>query len=211
MKKLNINKLTKNIPEKTNLLGNVLGSFGNNNIRGCHIGYFEQRLIETKEHQKSTLASAPNYFAWVIIFSEHIFWLIREFCYHQHELKTPSNLTSDYKTLLRVFTDKCDKISCYSEEEIEEMFETIIKVLIVRHAFVHGGFPNILPATLEALLKKKHRPTRHKADLTKNYSEEEVKKVIDNYSNPMNFKEIKDRYNRILSFLKKAGGVSVGF
>ena len=210
MKKININKLTEDVAEKVNLLGNVLGSFGNNNIRGCHIGYFEKKLIEENENQKSSLASAPNYFAWVVIFSEHIFWLIREFCYHQHELKTPSNFSSDYNTLLRVFADKCDKISGYSENEIEEMFECIIKVLIVRHAFVHGGFPNILPATMVAL-NKQHRPTRQKADQCKGYSKEEVKKVVDTYSNPMNFSEIKNRYDRIITFMKKAGGVSIGF
>lgn len=199
MKHLNIRKISEGISEQRNILGNVIGSLGNNNIRGCHIGYYEKKIIEYKEFQSSALASCPNFYAWLIIFSEHIFWLIREFCFHQHNLQAPSNFNADYNKLLRIFADKCSKLSCYSPQELEDIFNEIVTILIVRHSHAHGGFPNTLPATLE-FLKKVKRPTATKSKTDNGYSITEVKNIIIFHSNPMNFYKIKKDLPPLLIF-----------
>ena len=209
MKELNIRKLSDDVSEQCNMRDNVMGSLGNNNIRGCHIGYFEEKLIDDKEFQNSALPSCPNFYAWLIIFSEHIFWLIREFCFHQQNLRAPTNFNADYNKLLRIFVDKCTHLSCYSSQDIENIFEEIVTVLTIRHSHTHGGFPNTLPATLE-YLKKLERPTLNKADINNNYSISEVKNVINFHSNPMNFYKIKERFTSIITFLGKAGPISIG-
>ncbi len=210
MKTININKQCDSAEEKASMLGNVLGSIGNNQIRGGHISYFEKKIIEGNENQKKELSVCPYYFAWVTIYAEHIFWEIRQFCYHQNDLKTPESYNLDYNKLLRSFFHKCKDMECYTELECTEMFDQIVSVLIIRHSHTHGGFPNLFPATI-SYLHKIQKPTINKNSTDKHYSSEEVKSRIDFASNPQNYERIKNELTKIHDFLNRAKPYSIGF
>jgi hypothetical protein len=208
MRKININRIARDIEDKAQIFGNVLGPLGNNNIRSYHIGYFRSQLLEKNEHQKAALASCPNYYAWVVIYAEHVFWLLRQFCYNHNNLQEPKVFTSDYNKLMRVFWAKCAQLPCYTEAEIKAVFAEIVTVLIFRHSVVHGGFPNVFPATL-AGLKDVKKPTRTKGDPQREYSEAEVQAVVTCYADSRNFVQIDGRFASILQFLEKAGSVQI--
>lgn len=209
MKKININKLCKNAKDKVAILGNVLGPIGNNNIRGGHISYYEKKIIENNENQKNELPVCPYYFAWITIYAEYVFWEIRQFCYHQNDLKTPECYNHDYNKLLRFFFHKCKDMECYTESEALDIFDHLVSILIIRHSHTHGGFPNLFPATLEHL-DNIQKPTINKNIVEKNYSIEEVKSRIEFASNPENFEKIKDEFVKIQNFLGKARPYSIG-
>lgn len=210
MKKININKQCSTGEDKAAMLGNVLGSAGNNNIRGCHISYYEKKIIENREYQEKELPVCPYYFAWINIYSEHIFWEIRQFCYHQNDLKTPECYNHDYNKLLRFFYHKCKDMKCFAGTEAIEMFDHLVSILIIRHSHTHGGFPNVFPATVDHL-KEIQKPTINKNDSDKYYSNEDVKSRIAFASNPQNFEQIKNDFNKVQEFLNKAKPYSIGF
>ena len=209
MKKININKQCDSAEDKAAMLGNVLGSIGNNQIRGGHISYYEKKIIENNESQRKELPVCPYFFAWIIIYAEHIFWEIRQFCYHQNDLKTPECYNHDYNKLLRFFFHKCKDMNCYTELEATNMFDHIVSILIIRHSHTHGGFPNLFPATLKHL-KNIQKPTINKNSTDKHYSFEEVKSRIEFASNPQNFEQIKNEFVKIQDFLNKATPYSIG-
>jgi len=73
--------------EAHRLMGNLVGSSGNENIRGCHIDYFEKRVSELKEDQSDSISSAPNYYGWLWLMAEHVFWSMREFWFRENVLQ----------------------------------------------------------------------------------------------------------------------------
>ena len=209
MKHFNSNKITKNPSEKKALMGNVLGSFGNNNIRGQHINFLETKLTDNKEHKCPHISKTPFYYSWLLLFIEHVFWLIREFCFHQENLRS-DHFNLDYSKLIRVFVDQSKKLPCYSDEDIEEIYSNIVNLIIIRNSHVHGGFPNALPETLKRL-KDIEKPLRDDKGQKEYYTKEEVVEILRFHENPMNFNEIKKQFNEILTYVAKAPKISIGF
>ena len=195
--------------QKVKLIGNLLGSFGNENIRAGHIKYFEDKILEYKETREKDITSTPNYYAWLCLMAEHIFWIMRKFCFKQSELEE-DNLILMYNRLVTKFCDICRNLGIYSESKIEDLHRNIVKVLEIRHAIVHKGFPNLLPVVFEG----KH--TRNKPAITseggqEKFSESATKQTIGWYSNPMNFDVIKAEFESIRKAMSKGPGISVGF
>ena len=70
--------------KKMRLFGNLLGSIGNENICACHIKYFEDKVLDTKENENKDITLAPNYYAWLfLVSSDHTFWLVWNFCFNK--------------------------------------------------------------------------------------------------------------------------------
>ncbi|MBN1902027.1 hypothetical protein JW926_11955 [Candidatus Sumerlaeota bacterium] len=107
--------------DRQNLSGNLLSSMGNDNIRGNHIYYFENKISEYKENKNKNLSSSPNYYAWLCLMSEHIFWRMKSFCFKQSDLKE-DNLNLVYNELITEFCEICRNLDIYSKEDIHDKF-----------------------------------------------------------------------------------------
>lgn len=184
--------MKKIVTNDANLVVNFIGVFGNENIRGCHIQYFEQRVVEARENTKDHITSAPNFYAWLWVYAEHVFWDIRGFCYRHGKL-VDTDLDMEYAKLVRTFGTLCRTLKlCSNEGQQSEVLRIVSKTLLLRHAFVHRGFPNLLPAT-----SKDKRETK------------KSREAISWYSNPRNFEEIRAEFNSLRKAMSKAPGVQV--
>lgn len=189
MKKISTNNMSPDTEH--NLVRNLAGVLGNKNIRGCHIQYFERKVLECRENTVDDIASAPNYYAWLWLYTEHIFWTMREFCFRQGEL-AERDLDQEYKKLVDKFCGLCRGLGEWSDEDLNVLFGIVNKVLRLRHAFVHNGFPNLLPATL-----KETRRTN------------QAQEAIAWYSDPTNFAEIVSEFNKLRDLMSKGSGLTV--
>lgn len=174
--------------KKFKLIGNILGVFGNENIRGHHIKYFEDKVMEHKENTIKDITLAPNYYAWLCLITEHIFWLMRSFCFKKTELEH-NNLTLLYNETITKFCDTCRNLELFSVHELKTLYETAVKVLEIRHAIIHKGFPNLLPAIFEEKHVRK-KPAFTEKDRREKFCELTTREVIAWYSNPSHFDDI---------------------
>ena len=202
-------QLTNNLTEKLTLLGNVLGVIGNNGIRAHHIKFFEEKILELQEDKTNDICLAPHFYAWLSLCCEHLFWLIREFCFKQHNFQDTS-LVNQYNPLIRHFISKCRQLACYTDQEIEDIYKNIEFFLIVRHLYVHGGFPNFLPRSKKDV-DKYRRPLPSDCTENNKYNIVEVEKVIGMASRPDNFCLLKKKFYKICDFLSKSPSLSIGF
>ncbi len=165
-----------------------LSSFGNDNIRGCHIEYFENRITSQKENTISDISSAPNYYAWLTLVTEHVFWKMRQVCYRQTRLT--DNLALSYNDLITKFCDICRNQNVFSEEELGSLFKLACKILEIRHALIHRGFPNLFPVMYRDG-HVRNMPKFTKGDPKAKFTEASAREAIEWYENPQNFDIIK--------------------
>ncbi len=204
-----ISTVNMNLKDKKMLMGNVLGSFGNENIRGHHIAYFEKRLIEENETIQKDVTLAPNYYAWLCLMTEHLFWIMRNFCFRQNEFRH-DNLVLMYNELITKFCDTCLSLGSFSDNQLEKLFEIAIKLIEIRQAIIHKGFPNLLPVVFE----NKHvrnKPNKTKGGPKEKFSEDSTRKSIEWFSNPKNFAEIKKEFDILIKAMNSGLGFSIGF
>lgn len=193
------------------LIGNITGSLGNENIRSHHIKFFEKELLRHNENQENTVVSAPNYYAWLCIITEHLFWKMRSFCFSQNEFNQPSYILL-YNELITQFIDTCRKLDCYSESELKTLFEIAIKLLEIRHAITHKGFPNLLPESFEnKAVKNRKKPAFSQDETQEKFTEASTRKTIDWFKNPQNFAAIKEQFKFLTKALNSGTGFSVTF
>jgi len=196
--------------EKQKLLGNLLGSVGNENIRGHHIKYFEEKIVSENEESCNDVATAPNYYAWLCLISEHVFWLMRHFCFRQDDL-SGDDLSLQYNDIVTAFCDKCRELNLFLENDLKELYGLMVKVLYLRHALVHNGFPNLLPAGCETL-QVRNMPFFSKTQNSPlKFTEDEAREIVSWYSKPGNFRRAKEDFRRITNATCKGPGLSVGF
>jgi len=186
-----------NPENKQKFIGNILGGFGNDNIRNSHIKYFEEQLIRHNEHRQNEISSAPNYYAWLCLNTENIFWLMRNFCYKCNSFTEEDDLLMMYNNLITKFCETCNNLNKYTDDEIESFYIKAVKLLEVRHAIIHKGFPNLLPVVFE------NRPVRNKpmtADGNKvKFTEESTREAVQWFSDPINFSEIKKEFESLIN------------
>ena len=197
-----------NPTQKVKLMGNVLGSFGNENIRADHIRYFEDKIQSEKEESKNDIVSTPNYYAWLCLMTEHVFWMIRHFCFRVDDLEG-EDLTLEYNSLVTAFCDKCRDSRLFSEPELRRLYGLLIKILYIRHAIIHKGFPNLLPVGFES---QRNKPAFSKKEICRSkFDGEEAMEIISWYSKPINFQQIKKEFSEIIKATQKGPSISVGF
>ena len=189
--------------------GNVLGGVGNDNIRAAHAEYFENRILEKKEHTTSDITLAPNYYAWLCLITEHVFWRMRQFCYRQSDLEHEI-LALNYNTLIAKYFDVCRDCNLLSDEELRHLYELVVKVLELRHAVIHKGFPNLLPVTLTDR-HVRNLPKFSQIDASAKFTEASMTETIEWYSNPQNYAKIKEEFDYVRAVMSKAPGFSVEF
>ncbi len=146
MKELSTTKMSPK--DRHMLMGNVLGSFGNDNIRAYHIAYFSKKILENDETSQKDVSTAPNYFAWLCLMTEHLFWAMRSFCFKQNEFEH-NEFTLMYNKLITKFFDSYRELDSVTDEQLKVIFKKAVKVLELRHAIIHKGFPNLLPIVFE--------------------------------------------------------------
>ena len=195
--------------ERLKTMGNVLGAFGNENIRGHHIKYFEDQLIENNENTVKDVTLAPNYYAWLCLMVEHIFWIMRSFCFKQSELDQ-ENLNLLYNNSITKFISIIRELRVFSNPALENLYELSVKVLTIRHAIVHKGFPNLLPVTIEER-HLRNKPSFDQDTEKEKLNKTDIKEIIKWYSHPRNFHRIKEEFNLIMQAMSKGPGVSIGF
>jgi hypothetical protein len=187
----------------------ALSVFGNENIRENHVAYFEKILIEQNEHVLEDISVAPNYYAWICLSVEHVFWIIRGFCFKQAEVNS-ENLMLSYNDLVIRFFEVCDDNKLISESERENLYISIVSILDIRHAIVHKGFPNLLKtANIDKF--KKLKPKSKKSSPKMYFTEPETKAILRKYTLPRNFSEIKNEIDTIKNIVNKANMKPITF
>lgn len=199
-----------NGPERRSVLGNTLASFGNENIRGQHIKYFEERVTSAREEGTVDVNTAPNYYAWLCLISEHVFWLMRNFCFTHDDLKG-EDLTLQYNEVVTAFCEKCRALGLLSRPDLEELYGIIVRILYLRHALIHNGFPNLLPAGCENL-EKRNVPCFLKTQQSRlKFNENEARELVSWYSKPRNFRKAQEEFRLVINAACKVPSLSVGF
>lgn len=112
-------------------ISDSLSVFGNSNHLVGFLASYEEKIVENAEAEKP-LSKAPNYYAWIHIASEQVFYRIKEMIYVNEE--NESSFDMPYKSLLNRL------LSNY--EPSKEQIEAIILFAKIRHLLVHKGFPN---------------------------------------------------------------------
>ena len=193
---------------KTMFMGNLLCGFGNDNIRGTHIKYFENKLVEDSEDKYNDLAYSPNYYAWLCLYTEHIFWYMRNFCFKNNEFDHNDFLLM-YNDLIIKFCDTCRDKNLVPDEELELLFNRAVKVLEVRHAIIHKGFPNLLPIVFEDK-HVRNKPSFKKGEIKVKFSEESTRASVEWFSNPSNYSKIKQDFESLINICCFFKGFKIG-
>jgi len=109
----------------------TLSVFGNMNYLSGFINHSESEIYKNNEFN-NFLHEAPNYYNWLCLTSEFIFYKIREVIYYKNNNHDVFN--DSYKKLL-------DEL--FSERDFNlKLKEKIIFFAKVRHILTHKGFPN---------------------------------------------------------------------
>ena len=195
--------------DKHMLMGNVLGAFGNDNIRGHHIAFFEEKLVENNETRSAGVSTAPYYYAWLCLMTEHLFWAMRNFCFRRNEFEH-DDLTLMYNDLITKFCDTCRKLGSLDDAQLQNLFDKAVKVLELRHAVIHKGFPNLLPIVFEDR-HVRNKPSIRKSGSKDKFTENSTKKTVEWFSNPENFHKIKEEFGFLIKAMRLGHGFSIGF
>jgi hypothetical protein len=149
--------------------------FGNSHYQSDFLAYYESQIQENSETSK-LLTQAPNYYAWIHIASENVYYRIKEMIYVNETNIESFNFP--YKRLLdHLFS---------SHDITQEQKDAILLFAKIRHLLVHKGFPN--PHTA---------PSDDERKLTENFifSSTEVKATTTLLRNPACFNELKDSFS----------------
>ena len=206
MKEISAAKLSEK--DRHMLMGNVLGFFGNDNIRAHHIAYFEGKILDNGETSHKDASTAPNYYAWLCLMTEHLFWAMRSFCFKQNEFEN-DEFTLMYNELITRFIDLYSELDSVTDDQLQALYEKAVKVLELRHAIIHKGFPNLLPIVFE----KRHvrnKPQRTKGGTREKFTEQSSRETIRWFGNPQNFDEIKQEFYMLLKSVRSGPGFSIG-
>jgi hypothetical protein len=114
--------------KKQVLIGNVLGAFGNDNIRWHHIKYFEDRVVKYGEDKMSEVGHAHYYFAWLCLMVEHLFWMMRNFCMLHREFDEDA-LGYGYNKVVAVFCDICKDLNKYDEDHLKCLYNKAVAII----------------------------------------------------------------------------------
>ena len=147
------------------------------------IEYLETEIYRKSEHH-NYLHEAPNYYNWLCIASEFVFYKIREVNYYKNNNHDVFN--DSYKKLLdNLFEDKSID---------QELKNKIIYFAKIRHILTHKGFPNphIVPSSSERQITKG-------VFLRK----EETKEICESLFKPSIFPKLEENFKIILEELSK--------
>ena len=190
--------------------GDIAGSNGNLNIRGNHIVYFESRVLSEAEEKQKDVTTAPNYYVWLCLVSEYVFWLLRDFCFWQTDFKE-DNLVLGYKNIIELFCQKFREFSSCSGNDLKELYDILVKFLYLRHSMIHNGFPGILPAGIKSSQKRKLPKIPDFSEYGDTFEQNEAKKIIRWFSRPANFQEAKAEFLKIVNAASRGEEASVDF
>ncbi len=133
----------------------------------CFCGKYEMRVEGNLFYNQSLNVF---YYAWICLYSEHIFWYMRSFCFKNNEFEY-DDLMLMYNALITQFCEICRAKNLGDDNELESLFNKAVKVLELRHAIIHKGFPNLLPIVFENKHVRK-KPTQKKGDIKLKFSED---------------------------------------
>lgn len=179
---------------------NLLGLMMNESIRYHHIRYFEKQITEYREDSLDDIAAAPNYYAWLWLRSEGVFWQIRRFSFLR-DVSTEDDLDAGYNNLLDRFHKKCRDLNLWNEDELYRMIEVVDKILELRHAIVHKGFPCVLPA---ASTTERPKPACLKERGRALFTDCNTCDVLSGYLDPRKFADIKKEFDQLEESMSRA-------
>ena len=146
--------------------------FGNSNHLGGFLQDYERGIDQNNEIEKP-LTKAPNYFAWINVASEQVFYRIRELIYVNTE--DDQVFDASYKSLLDHVIE--------SYRLTVEQIDAILLFAKIRHLLVHKGFPN--PHTA---------PSENSRSIAKGhpFAVEDVNALAERLETPSCYIELKD-------------------
>nr|WP_324257913.1 hypothetical protein [Cellvibrio fontiphilus] len=177
-------------------LSETLANLGNSNHIECFLVHYEQSIEANLEYEKS-LSEAPNYYAWLICSSEHVYYKIRELVYTNTGDEDAFDFP--YKQLLNEF---------FKHDLNLQEKECVIKVAKIRHLIVHKGFPN------------PHSSPSNRNNFIADgvsFTNDEVFKLANEIASPSSFRNLKNIHEIVMSaikahekpFLRDFGGIKV--
>ena len=151
-------------------LSESLTVFGNSNHMDGFLIKYEKGIEEGGELEKP-LTEAPNYYAWINIASEQVFYRIREMIYINTEDHGVFDAT--YKSLLDHLFSK--------HNPGKNQIDCILLFAKIRHLMVHKGFPNPHIA-----------PSENSREIAKGYpfDVEEVRSLAERLQSPKSYSEL---------------------
>lgn len=163
-------------------LSETYATFGNSHYMSGFLKYYESQIIENIEMTKC-LPQAPNYYAWIHIASENIFYRIKEMIYIN---KSDEGV---YDWSYRKLVNELFEIGELTEEERE----AILLFAKIRHLLVHKGFPNphLSPSSKE-----------HSIAYGYTFTKSDVKAITDTLRTPENFNSLKQSFETATSAIK---------
>ncbi|MBA7645758.1 hypothetical protein ES703_53516 [subsurface metagenome] len=120
------------------------------------------------------------------------------------------DLTLMYNDLITKYCDTCRKLGSFNDVQLKNLFEKAVKVLEIRHAIIHKGFPNLLPIIFEDE-HVRNKPSITKGGPKEKFTENSTRETIEWFSNPRNFYEIKKEFDILIKAMRLGPGFSIGF
>lgn len=170
--------------EKEGNVIELLTSIGNETHLTSYISYFESQIEKNEEYNR-LLTQSPNYYVWLYLTSDFIFYSIRQLLYWNNN-KDEKFFDETYKKLLDQLFEQCQ-----FEDKTKEC---IILFAQIRHLLVHKGFPNLHSA-----------PIKNSRPLAKgiNFDEAEIFRVSEKIKSPQEYKALKNSYKLALESIRK--------
>ena len=161
----------------------TLSVFGNMNYLSGFIKHLESEIYRTGEF-RNFLSEAPNYYNWLCIASEFVFYKIREVNYYKNNN-------------LHVFDDGYKKLldQLFEDKNIDNNLKSkIIYFAKIRHILTHKGFPNPHIA-----------PSSSEREITKGVflKKEETKEICEKLFEPSIFPKLEEDFKIIIKELSK--------
>lgn len=155
-----------------------LSGFGNSNHWGVFLSSYEKGIEENNEVDMP-LAQAPNYFAWINIACEQVFYRIREMIYVNEE---------NYDVFDWPYICLVDHIFD-NYEPTDEQKESILLFAKIRHLIVHKGFPNpyTIPSENSRKIAKEHL-----------FTPDDVRLLAERLQSPKYYHELREQYRMIM-------------
>ena len=166
----------------------ALAGLGNSSHLYGYIMEYEKRIDAEKETAKS-LAECPNYYAWVTVASEFVYYTVKETLFLGGNATNVDIYELGYADLLnRIFADP---------KMTPALKDDLLLFARIRHLIVHKGFPNPHQA-----------PSRAERTLAKGevYDFASVWEVARRLRGPSGFPSLKDAFRRVQSGLREIRG-----
>jgi len=167
----------------THSLTETLAVLGNSNHLLGFIEHYEAQ-IEVRRGEASSLSYAPNYYAWLSVTSEYVYYAVKQLVF----LRSQASDTAVFNLTCTKLLEQLWAIAGVTQR----LKDDILLFARIRHLLVHKGFPN--PHDVPTL---KERSLEDGVEYTAN----EVWEVRNRLKSPREYTDFKPVFARVIQEL----------